>query len=136
MMSIYLILALIVAVLLILIVLIQNPKGGGIAANFSSTNQLFGVRRTTEGVEKFTWIFASIILVLSLLTSSANGSKSSNKVEAGEETKGLFEAPVPKNSTPMSTDQQNQAPTQNTGDMPQGSPQGGGDQPAPEGPTP
>jgi len=42
------ILASVVAVLLILAVLIQNPKGGGIAANFSAANQIAGVKKTNE----------------------------------------------------------------------------------------
>jgi len=59
-------LSIIACVLLIGIVLIQNPKGGGLAANFSAANQILGVNRTTEGVEKITWILAISLLVLSL----------------------------------------------------------------------
>lgn len=73
MLSLVLIIGLIAAVLMIVIVLIQNPKGGGLAANFSSSNQIFGVKRTTEGVEKLTWIFAVIILLVSLSSSYYNG---------------------------------------------------------------
>ena len=81
MLNLILIIGLIVAVLLIVIVLIQNPKGGGLASNFSSSNQIFGVQRTTEGVEKLTWIFAALILVVSLAASSYNG-VSNGKSEA------------------------------------------------------
>lgn len=77
MLSLILIIGLIAAALMITIVLVQNPKGGGLASNFSSSNQIFGVRRTTEGVEKLTWIFAAIILFVSLAASSYNGTKSS-----------------------------------------------------------
>jgi len=59
-------LTIIACVFLIIIVLIQNPKGGGLAANFSAANQILGVNRTTEGVEKITWILAISLLVLSL----------------------------------------------------------------------
>ena len=48
------ILIFIAAILLILIVLVQNPKGG-LAANFSSSNQVMGVRRTSDFLEKATW---------------------------------------------------------------------------------
>ena len=48
----FIILASISAVLLILAVLIQNPKGGGIAANFSAANQIAGVKKTNEFIEK------------------------------------------------------------------------------------
>lgn len=66
MFTLLIVLAIIAAVLLILIVLIQNPKGGGIAANFSAANQIAGVRRTNDFVEKATWTLAIALLVLSL----------------------------------------------------------------------
>ncbi|MCE2787042.1 MAG: preprotein translocase subunit SecG [Bacteroidota bacterium] len=53
-------------ILLTLIVLIQNPKGGGIAANFVSPNQIMGVKRSTDVVEKATWILAATLIVLAL----------------------------------------------------------------------
>jgi preprotein translocase subunit SecG len=58
------ILAAIVSILLILAVLIQNPKGGGIAANFSAANQIAGVKKTNEFVEKATWTLAIGLFVL------------------------------------------------------------------------
>ncbi len=54
------------AVVLVLIVLIQNPKGGGLASSFSSANQIGGVRRTTDFLDKATWTLAIGIVVLSL----------------------------------------------------------------------
>lgn len=60
------ILASVVAVLLILAVLIQNPKGGGIAANFSAANQIAGVKKTNEFVEKATWTLAITLFVFSI----------------------------------------------------------------------
>jgi preprotein translocase subunit SecG len=62
------ILIIIVCILLTLIVLIQNPKGGGIAANFIAPNQIMGVKRSTDVVEKATWILAGALIVLSLST--------------------------------------------------------------------
>ncbi len=56
-------------ILLILIVLVQNSKGGGLAANFSSQNQMMGVRKTTDFLEKATWTLAVTLLVFSLLAS-------------------------------------------------------------------
>ncbi|MDR1197558.1 MAG: preprotein translocase subunit SecG [Prevotellaceae bacterium] len=53
----------IVSILLVFIVLIQNSKGGGLAANFASGNQIFGVRQTADTVEKATW-YLSITLGL------------------------------------------------------------------------
>ncbi len=61
----------IVAILLVLIVLVQNSKGGGLAANFSSSNQMMGVRKTADFLEKTTWTLAASLMVLSLLASAA-----------------------------------------------------------------
>ena len=58
------ILIVIAAVLLILIVLVQNSKGGGLASNFSSSNQIMGVRKTTDFLEKATWTLSIAVLVL------------------------------------------------------------------------
>ena len=49
------ILVLIASALLTLIVLLQNGKGGGLASNFVAGNQTFGVRQTTDILEKITW---------------------------------------------------------------------------------
>ncbi|MCF0164876.1 MAG: preprotein translocase subunit SecG [Bacteroidales bacterium] len=54
----------IVSVLLTLVVLVQNSKGGGLAANFAAGNQTFGVRQTADILEKVTWILAGTVLVL------------------------------------------------------------------------
>jgi preprotein translocase subunit SecG len=56
-----------VSILLILIVLVQNPKGGGLASSFSSSNQFMGVKRTTDFIEKATWGFAAGLIVLSII---------------------------------------------------------------------
>lgn len=63
------VLILIASALLILIVLVQNSKGGGLAANFSSSNQMLGVRKTTDFLEKATWVLAISIVVLSIASS-------------------------------------------------------------------
>lgn len=60
------ILILVASVLLILIVLVQNSKGGGLASGFSSSNQIMGVRKTTDFLEKATWTLAGIVMVLSI----------------------------------------------------------------------
>lgn len=60
------ILVIIVAILLIGVVLIQKSKGGGLSSSFAGSNQIMGVRRTNDFIEKATWILASIICVLSI----------------------------------------------------------------------
>ena len=56
----------ITAILLTLIVLVQNSKGGGLAAGFQSSNQIMGVRKTTDFLEKATWGLAAFLIVLSI----------------------------------------------------------------------
>lgn len=62
------VLILLASVLLIGVVLIQKSKGGGLASNFSSSNQIMGVRKTTDFVEKATWTLAIVVCVLSILS--------------------------------------------------------------------
>lgn len=65
------ILIFIAAVALILIVLVQNSKGGGLASNFASSNQIMGVRKTTDFLEKATWTLSIVILVLCIAGAAA-----------------------------------------------------------------
>jgi len=62
----------IVCLLLILVVLVQNSKGGGLASSFSSSNQVMGVRKTGDFLEKATWTLAIALLVLSLVSTAYN----------------------------------------------------------------
>jgi preprotein translocase subunit SecG len=62
------VLILITCVLMVLVVLVQNAKGGGLASNFSSSNQFMGVRKTADFLEKATWTLAVILLALSLFS--------------------------------------------------------------------
>jgi preprotein translocase subunit SecG len=62
------VLILITCVLLTLIILVQNSKGGGLASNFSGSNQFMGVRKTADFLEKSTWTLAIVLLVLSLFS--------------------------------------------------------------------
>ena len=64
------ILILVASILIILAVLVQNPKSG-MAANFGASNQVMGVRQTSDFLEKFTWTMAVVIVVLSLLATLA-----------------------------------------------------------------
>ncbi len=56
----------VLSVLLTLFVLVQNSKGGGLSAGFSSSNQIMGVRKTTDFVEKMTWGLVVGVIVLSI----------------------------------------------------------------------
>lgn len=61
------ILILLACLLLVLIVLVQNPKGGGLSAGFTGANQFGGVAQTNKFLEKTTWTLAIVILAFSLL---------------------------------------------------------------------
>jgi len=67
--TVVVILILIVSVLLGLIVLVQNSKGGGLVSNFGGANQMMGVRQTTDFLEKGTWALAAVLVSLCLLSS-------------------------------------------------------------------
>ncbi|HKL09004.1 MAG TPA: preprotein translocase subunit SecG [Bacteroidales bacterium] len=64
------VLIIIASILLVLIVLVQNSKGGGLASNFSSSNQVMGVKKTADFLEKATWTLAVSLLALSVLASA------------------------------------------------------------------
>jgi preprotein translocase subunit SecG len=61
------VLIVVTCVFTILIVLVQNSKGGGLASNFSSSNQYMGVRKTADFLEKATWTLGAALILFSLL---------------------------------------------------------------------
>lgn len=66
---IFVILIIIACVVLGLIVLVQNPKGGGLSGNIAGfSNQFMGVKQTTDVLEKGTWIFGGVVALLCLLS--------------------------------------------------------------------
>src|SRR6266540_5056393 len=70
MVILFLILIILASFVLVFIVLVQNPKGGGLAGNIAGfSNQFMGVKQTTDVLEKGTWIFAASIAILCLVSS-------------------------------------------------------------------
>ena len=61
------ILVLLASILLIFVVYIQNPKGGGLSSDFGSPGQLGGVKKTNEFIDKLTWSLAGIIVAASII---------------------------------------------------------------------
>ncbi|HVS94466.1 MAG TPA: preprotein translocase subunit SecG [Mucilaginibacter sp.] len=96
----FMILTVIVCVLLGAIVMIQNPKGGGLTSNFSSSSQLMGVQKTGDFLEKGTWILAIALMVLSLAINisvkgaSGNANPESQKIENASKSSGPAPAPI------------------------------------------
>jgi preprotein translocase subunit SecG len=64
-------LLIIVGIFMVFAVLIQNSKGGGLAANFASGNQTFGVRQTADFIEKLTWYLVVALFVFCFLSSAS-----------------------------------------------------------------
>jgi preprotein translocase subunit SecG len=96
------VLILIACILLILVVLVQNSKGGGLAANFGSTGQIMGVRKTADFLEKATWYLAISLLALSLISilviPRGTNVGSSKDTELREKIETM--APVPSDQVP------------------------------------
>ena len=63
------VLVVLASILMCLIVLVQNSKGGGLASSFASSNQIMGVRKTTDMLEKITWTLVACMVVFSVLAS-------------------------------------------------------------------
>ena len=90
----------IASVLMCLIVLVQNSKGGGLASGFASSNQIMGVRKTTDFLEKATWTLAGLMVVISILAAYSLPSREvvdsfdSQAVESYETAAETAELPV------------------------------------------
>lgn len=100
------VLIIIVSVFLIITVLVQNSKGGGLAQNFGSANQYMGVQKQTDFLEKTTWTLAASMVVLSFIAVSlipsgaeAVGSSEVDKVMQNVQT----QSAVPSFGTPVET---------------------------------
>ncbi|HEY2726991.1 MAG TPA: preprotein translocase subunit SecG [Parafilimonas sp.] len=83
---VFFILIVIVCIILGLIILIQNPKGGGLSGTIAGfNNQFMGVKQTNDVLEKGTWIFASALAVLSIVSvlfiSNVSGNNGNNMIK-------------------------------------------------------
>jgi len=113
----FLILVLLACVILGLIILVQNPKGGGLAGNVAGlSNQFMGVKQTTDVLEKGTWIFATVVALLCLFSAifiPKASSKDNNLLEqlnTKPAATAPAQGPATQNSQPL-----NPAPTQPSG---------------------
>ena len=104
MLYIFLIIIIVASIILGVIILIQNPKGGGLNSSLGGFgNQLMGVRQTTDILEKGTWVFAAIIGILCITSALFIPAQSGGNSETDRLIK---EAPVgtpvaPQNTAPM-----------------------------------
>lgn len=104
------VLIIICSILLILVVLVQNSKGGGLSSNFSSSNQVMGVKRTSELIEKVTWGLVIAILVLCIAASFSMKGGSSANTNDTELREKINSAPAQQPVDPSPIQQPNAAP--------------------------
>jgi len=98
--SIFLVLITIVCFLLIVVIMVQNPKGGGLSSTLGGSTQIGGVQKTTDFLDKSTWTLSAVLIALILLSSlSFEGSLSDSDSKIIEKT----EATAPSTTTPPAT---------------------------------
>jgi len=96
----------IVSFLLVVVIMVQNPKGGGLASTFGGggTQQLGGVKQTTDFLDKSTWTLA-IILIALIMLSNLTFDKGENRIESKAlDSNELIEEPVPLEQLPLEID--------------------------------
>ena len=100
--TLIIVLVILAAILMCGIVLIQESKGGGLASGFSSSNQIMGVRKTTDFLEKATWGLAIAMVVLSIVSGSF--------VSKGQEQKSVDAAKALQQQTEQQSQQESSTP--------------------------
>ena len=104
-----------ISLLLAMVVLVQNSKGGGLASGFSSSNQIMGVRKTTDVLEKLTWGLAISLMIFSvganMILPRDQGAQAASAIQeqidnAAVPSQGLEQPPIGKSG-------QNQPPANN-----------------------
>lgn len=107
--ALFSVLIIITCLLLILVIMVQNPKGGGLSSAFGNSNQVMGVKKTTDFLDKATWTLAAALVALTLLSNIAidrvggdtgNASQISEQLEEGGLALPSQSAPVQPASTP------------------------------------
>lgn len=104
--TLFIILIVIASVALGLIVLVQNPKGGGLAGSIGGfSSQFMGVKQTNDVLEKGTWIFAGIVGALCMLSvffiSKSSSTAPSRTIDATEVPVPSTSQPLPPNTVPL-----------------------------------
>lgn len=97
------ILAIIVCVLLALLILIQNPKGGGLSSGFAGSNNIMGVQRTGDILEKGTWALIVTLMVCALLINATlpKGGTVASGEDLQKQINKPAQAPMPASTLPV-----------------------------------
>lgn len=85
----------IASVLVTIVVLLQNSKGGGLASNFVAGNQTFGVRKTADILEKITWGLVAFIFVFSVATTFTTTGSGKNEIDITDQVENASSDQVP-----------------------------------------
>ncbi|MEO5909844.1 MAG: preprotein translocase subunit SecG [Pelobium sp.] len=94
------ILGILISVILVLVILIQNPKGGGLSSGFSSSNNIMGVQRTGDILEKGTWGLAIAIMVIAILV-NISGVKTGGAIKTDSKIQEQIDKTAAPSSIPM-----------------------------------
>jgi preprotein translocase subunit SecG len=101
--TLFIILIILTSALLGIIVLIQNPKGGGLSGTIAGfSNQFMGVKQTTDVLEKGTWVLSAVLVVLCLVSSLVINSTKDSGTDAIKN--------IPTTTSPNSLPQQQATP--------------------------
>lgn len=104
MMYLFLILVIVASVAIAFFILVQNPKGGGLAGNIAGFNtQFMGVKQTTDVLEKGTWILAFVIAMLCLFSAVFMQTGGGTKVRGTDARPGTTQQAPPVSTPPAST---------------------------------
>jgi preprotein translocase subunit SecG len=115
------VLIIIACVLQIMIVLVQNSKGGGLAANFTSAGQSMGIRKTADFLEKSTWTLAGSILLLCVVATATipRGTVNERSRIENQIQNAVDPSAIPTLPTAVPTDQAPATPSGNPDQQPQ-----------------
>jgi preprotein translocase subunit SecG len=99
MLTLFVVLVILSSLILGLIVLIQNPKGGGLSGTFGGVgNQIMGVKQTTDILEKGTWLFFGIVALLCIISPAFIPKETSTQDKMEK-----IDTKMPKKTTPSNT---------------------------------
>jgi len=109
--TIFLILIVLVAFFLVVVIMVQNPKGGGLSSSFGGggNQQIGGVKQTGDFLDKSTWVLATLLIALILLSNvtiqGAGGTADSKALDTEETTE--VPAPMPTDNSAEETSSDN-----------------------------
>lgn len=110
--SIFLVLITVVCFLLIVVIMVQNPKGGGLSSTFGNSQQMGGVQKTTDFLDKSTWTLGIVLIALILFSSLSFNTENTGSriIDNNITTSPKVEKSVPSTPTPAKKTDENKEP--------------------------